>query len=487
MNLVFSSMIFLFVFFPIILIGYYGIFQKIQQRNTFLLLASLLFYSWGEPTYIVLMLLSICINYRVGLMVDQEENESIRKQFLAFGVFCNLFFLFLFKYETFFTIHFNEILGSRYPVRITSLNLALPIGISFFTFQAISYLVDVYRKDAEVQKSVLNLGLYISFFPQLVAGPIVRYSTIAEQINRRKTTYAQFTEGVKRFIIGMGKKIIFANQFSLIAIESFGQETPSVAFAWLGAVAYSLQIYYDFSGYSDMAIGLGKMFGFEFLENFNYPYISKTVTEFWRRWHISLGSWFRDYVYIPLGGSKVETKRLILNLFAVWILTGFWHGAAWQFVIWGMLYFVLLSFEKFTKLPEKLKSPFSIISYQIFTMFMVIFGWVIFGEDSLKWALDHIFSMFALKEEQVFLDNAFLRHMNNDGVLLILGCVMATPLFSNVIQYMNQKEREISAKTPHYFEILRVYVNSFIYLFIFFVSVSYLVIGTHNPFIYFNF
>lgn len=485
--MVFSSMIFLFVFFPTILIGYYGILQKQEHRNIFLLASSLIFYSWGEPTYIVLMFLSICINFRVGLMVDREENPQIRKQFLSFGVFANVFFLFLFKYEVFFTSHFNEIIGSRFPVRITSLNLALPIGISFFTFQAISYLVDVYRKQAPVQTSVLNLGLYISFFPQLVAGPIVRYSTIAHQINHRKTTYTQFTEGVKRFILGMSKKIIFANQFSLIAMDSFGQENPSVAFAWLGAICYTLQIYYDFSGYSDMAIGLGKMFGFDFLENFNYPYISKTVTEFWRRWHISLGSWFRDYVYIPMGGSRVSKPRLLFNLFVVWALTGIWHGAAWQFVAWGMLYFVLLTFEKLCNLPEKLKSPLLAIPYQVFTLWMVVLGWVIFGEDSLKWALDHIRSMFAMKEAQVFIDNDFLRNVNNDGVLLLSAMVMATPLFSKVLHGIYEKGLTIFHKHPIKYKLFREYTGSFLYLFLFFVSISYLVMGTHNPFIYFNF
>lgn len=485
--MIFSSMIFLFVFFPVILIGYYGILQKIQHRNIFLLLASLFFYSWGEPTYIVLMFLSICINFRVGLLLDREESEMIRKQFLSFGVFCNLFFLFLFKYEVFFTTHFNEIIGSRFPVRITSLNLALPIGISFFTFQAISYLVDVYRKQAPVQTSVLNLGLYISFFPQLVAGPIVRYSTIAEQIKVRKTTYNQFSDGVKRFILGMSKKIIFANQFSLIAIDAFGQETPSVAFAWLGAICYTLQIYYDFSGYSDMAIGLGKMFGFDFLENFNYPYISKTVTEFWRRWHISLGSWFRDYVYIPLGGSRVGTFRLIFNLLVVWSLTGIWHGASWQFVAWGMMYFVLLTFEKLTKIPEKLKSPFLAIPYQAFTMVMVILGWVIFGEESLKWGLDHIKAMFWLKEGQEFMNNDFIRNVNNDGVLLFSAMIMATPMFSRFLQWIYKTGTVISKKKPLRYEIFHQYTGSFVYLFLFFVSVSYLVMGTHNPFIYFNF
>lgn len=479
--MVFSSMIFLFVFFPVILIGYYGILQKQQHRNYFLLLASLVFYAWGEPIYIVLMLLSIGINFRLGLMIDAEIDSYVKKQILAGGVFANLFFLFLFKYEIFVTTHFNEIVGSVLPVRFTSLNLSLPIGISFFTFQAISYLVDVYRKDAPVQKSVMNLGLYISFFPQLVAGPIVRYRTIAEQIESRTTTYDQFTQGVKRFIIGMSKKIIFANQFSLIAIASFGEKTPSVAFAWLGAICYTLQIYYDFSGYSDMAIGLGKMFGFDFLENFNYPYISKTVTEFWRRWHISLGSWFRDYVYIPLGGSRVGKKRLVFNLLVVWTLTGVWHGAAWQFVVWGLLYFVLLTFEKIFDIEGKLNSKVLSVSYQIFTMLMVIVGWVIFGEDSLLWSLDHIKSMFFLNEGQIFIDNNFIRNVNNDGVLLISAIIMATPIFAGAVKWIYEKCQSTTRR------IVFEYSSAFVYMFIFLVSVSYLVMGTHNPFIYFNF
>ena len=475
--MVFSSMIFLFVFLPIILLGYYVILQKHEHRNIFLLISSLIFYAWGEPIYVLLMLLSILINFRLGLMLDKyKEDKSMKDTILMVGVVSNLIFLVVFKYEGFFVENINNL----FDLGIQSLGLGLPIGISFFTFQALSYLIDVYRQTVPVQKKVLDLGLYVAFFPQLVAGPIVRYSTIAEQIEKRKTTLEQFNRGIKRFIIGVGKKIIFANSFAVISEASFAAEKLSVTFAWMGAIAYTLQIYYDFSGYSDMAIGLGKMFGFEFLENFNYPYISKTITEFWRRWHISLGSWFKDYVYFPLGGSRVQKKsRLIFNLFVVWFLTGFWHGAGWNFIAWGMLYFVILVFEKTVDIPSKLDNKVLSFIYRIFTMFFVVIGWVIFGEATMTDATNHIMDMFGLRGNE-FIDLNAYRYLNDYILLTIFGIILSTP----ILKYVSQKVKyKLDQKNDYLYEI----TGSIVYTMILFVSVSYLAIGAHNPFIYFNF
>ncbi|MGL6107504.1 MBOAT family O-acyltransferase [Romboutsia sp.] len=475
--MVFSSMIFLFVFLPIILFTYYVILQKHTHRNTFLFLSSLVFYAWGEPIYVLLMIFSILINFRLGILINNSDNKEAKKCILIIGIISNLIFLFMFKYEGFFVNNIN----SLFNIGIESLNLGLPIGISFFTFQALSYLVDVYRKTVPVQNNLIHLGLYISFFPQLVAGPIVRYSTIAEQIENRTTNMNQFSNGIKRFIFGVGKKVILANNLALISEKSFATDELSISFAWLGAIAYTLQIYFDFSGYSDMAIGLGKMFGFEFLENFNYPYISKTITEFWRRWHISLGSWFRDYVYFPLGGSRVKSKsKLILNLFVVWFLTGVWHGSGWKFIAWGMLYFTILVFEKLLSIPNRINKNILLAGiYQVFTIFFVIVGWVIFGENTLTNAIKHLFAMFGLRGN-TFIDANTILYLNDYYLLIILGIILSTPLLKVIIEKIKSKLPDSKV------EILDI-TSSFVYMIILFISISYLAIGAHNPFIYFNF
>ena len=339
--MLFSTTIFLFVFLPLVLAVYYNpIIRSRQFRNVFLLLASIFFYAWGEPFYVLLMLLSIVVNWGLGLLVDRYRAQPGERAALVMTVVYNLGVLFLFKYLNFTVDNLNLLF--RTDIRMPQ--IALPVGISFYTFQAMSYVLDVHRGKGEAQKNPLNVGLYIALFPQLIAGPIVRYETVAWQIGHRQETLHGFYEGILRFIVGLGKKILLANTLALGADACFGtiaERNLSFGAAWLGAVFYSLQILFDFSGYSDMAIGLGKMFGFEFLENFNYPYISRTVTEFWRRWHISLSSWFRDYVYIPLGGSRVSSRaRHIFNLFVVWLLTGIWHGANWTFILWGLMYFV---------------------------------------------------------------------------------------------------------------------------------------------------
>lgn len=357
--MVFSSSTFIFMFLPIVLIGYYLI--NPQYRNIFLLIVSLGFYAFTEPRFVLILILSIVINYTVGVTIDRIESAIAKKIILLCGIIIDLLILCVFKYTNFLTINIHRIWAS---MKIA--NIALPVGISFFTFQEISYIVDVYRGE-EVQNNPLNLGLYISFFPQLIAGPIVRYKMIAQEINQREHSWNEFSEGIVIFICGFAKKIILSNNMSIIADKAFAGDlsNQSIAFAWLGAFAYTYQIYFDFSGYSDMAIGLGRMFGFHFPQNFNYPYASKNITDFWRRWHISLGTWFRDYIYIPLGGSRKGDKKTIRNLLVVWLLTGLWHGAGWTFIIWGchillcllwknMLYILVSSkrigFHKFTDL-----------------------------------------------------------------------------------------------------------------------------------------
>lgn len=344
--MLFSSSVFLFLFLPVVLLVYYLPLRRWRQgQNVFLLLASLGFYAWGEPWFVLVMLGSILANYGFGLWVDacKRAGRTCAPP-LVTALAVNLGILFVFKYLT-FTLGILNRLGAAFVIP----GIELPIGISFFTFQALSYVLDVHRDRGEVQRSPLKVGLYISFFPQLIAGPIVKYETVAQQIDHRKEIWADFSAGCSRFIVGLGKKVLLSNQLAVVADRAFGQgDGLSASFAWLGALCYTLQIYYDFSGYSDMAIGLGKMFGFHFLENFNYPYISRSITEFWRRWHISLSTWFRDYVYFPLGGSRVNSKaKHIRNLFVVWLLTGVWHGANWTFLAWGLFYFVLLVLEKY--------------------------------------------------------------------------------------------------------------------------------------------
>ena len=352
--MLFSSSTFLFAFLPIVIFIYYVFLRNHRNlQNIFLLIASLIFYAWGEVAFVFVMMLSIIANYFFGLFVSRAKNTNKKKLPLVLSIVFNLSILFVFKYLVFTLTNINALFGANLAIP----NIALPIGISFFTFQAMSYVIDVYRGE-EAQKSILNVGLYISFFPQLIAGPIVRYKTVAYQILHRKESFDDFSSGVCRFIIGMGKKVLLANSLAVVADAAFDGDiaNTSASFAWLGAIAYTMQIFFDFSGYSDMAIGLGKMFGFKFLENFDYPYISGSITEFWRRWHISLGSWFRDYVYFPLGGSRVKSKgRLIFNLFVVWLLTGIWHGANWTFIIWGLMYFVLLVIEKLTGMHKSAK------------------------------------------------------------------------------------------------------------------------------------
>ena len=371
--MLFSSAVFLYAFLPATIAVYYLLLRKWRKaQNYFLLFVSLFFYGWGEPKFVLVMLLSIFANYIFALLVDygkKKEKKYFCKAVIALTVIFNLAILFVYKYLNFTAGIFENIFGVNFGLP----KILLPIGISFFTFQAMSYVLDVYRDRGAVQKNILNVGLYISFFPQLIAGPIVRYETVAEEINNRKETVEDFFGGFIRFIYGFAKKVLLSNNFAIIADRAFDTAAAggelSVSMSWLGAVSYAFQIFFDFGGYSDMAIGLGRMFGFHFLENFDYPYISRSITEFWRRCHISLGSWFRDYVYFPLGGSRVNKPRLILNLFVVWFLTGVWHGANWTFILWGLIYFVLLVVEKFTGFYRKDKTVLAKILLSIYSLY----------------------------------------------------------------------------------------------------------------------
>ena len=457
--MVFSSTVFLFLFLPLVLCIYYNPWLRGRQfRNVFLLLASLFFYAWGEPVFVFLMILSIGMGYLVG----RHLQGARRKVWLLAGVSFHVGVLFVFKYLTFVLGQLDLLVGN-----LEGFSIALPIGISFFTFQLLSYLFDVYYGKAQAQRNILNLGLYVSLFPQLIAGPIVRYDAIAAEITERRENLTDFSEGMLRFIYGLAKKVLIANYMGQLADTIFAMDgSLSMGTAWLGAVAYTLQIYFDFSGYSDMAIGLGRMFGFHFAENFNYPYIAKSATEFWRRWHISLGSWFRDYVYIPLGGNRCSKLRWGLNLFAVWALTGIWHGANYTFLAWGLFYFVLLMMEKFTHLPERIGS-FS----HIYAMMVVMIGWVMFRSESFTDGLHYISMMFGAGSLGVT-DDYFWLYLGETYSVLIAGIIFSLPVFPWLKKYSGEMVECIEPVAALGLFVLTLVVA---------VSASY------NPFIYFNF
>jgi len=425
------------------------------------------------------MLLSILLNWIFGIIVAKCEFKSLKARIMvALDVIFNLGIIFIFKYLIFTLKNINGIFHVHFNIP----EIALPIGISFFTFQAISYVVDVYRGNGKVQKNLINVGLYISLFPQLIAGPIVRYETIADQIMNRRESWTDFSQGTVRFIIGLGKKVLLSNSmavvadcaFSLAGSDPANGDSLSVMMAWLGAIAYTLQIFFDFSGYSDMAIGLGKMFGFHFLENFNYPYISKSATEFWRRWHISLGTWFRDYVYIPLGGSRVKSRqRHIFNLFVVWFCTGLWHGANWTFIIWGLMYFVLIVIEKMLIFKIDRDSKKTNWLKHIYAIFFVIMGWVIFRAENIEVAITFYRSMFGLGNVP-FIDHVFIEYIRQYVVYFIVGIAFSLPL-----------AKKLKSLLPKHIILDIIYVFGLLALFL--VSVSFIVKGSYNPFIYFNF
>jgi D-alanyl-lipoteichoic acid acyltransferase DltB (MBOAT superfamily) len=480
--MLFPSNIFVFLFLPLTLIGYYILPKPV--RNFFLLVMSLGFYAWGEPIFVFVMVASIILNYICGIGIAAykgRERDNTAKAFLITSIVINLLILGFFKYANFVldNLRIIPVLSSLPPV---FLDFHLPIGISFYTFQNMSYTIDLYRGDAKVQKNITSFGMYVALFPQLVAGPIIRYKDIASQIKDRITTFGLFSEGVRRFIIGFSKKMLLANNMALIADRAFamGDAERSAIYAWLGVIAYAFQIFFDFSGYSDMAIGLGRMYGFKFLENFDYPYISASVSEFWRRWHISLGRWFRDYVYFPLGGSRVNSiTRLMFNLFVVWLLTGIWHGAAWNFILWGLMYFVLIAFEKNSGYPNKFKLKSAKVAYRVFTLLCVLGGWVLFRAQDISAALRYGASMFTLQDNPVFCDSVILT-FREYWVFLIFSVLCSTMLFKKLSQRVQSSENKV----------LRITLNTAkvcVYIFFFIWSVSFIILGEHNPFIYFNF
>ena len=468
--MLFSSIVFLFTFLPAVMILYYLL--PVRFRNVILLLASLVFYAWGEPVYLFLMLLSILFNYFSGLDIARNlQDKRAAKRSLVFNLIINLAVLGFFKYEGFVLDTLNGIL----PVHISYHALPLPIGISFYTFQILSYIIDVYRGNVKVQTNLLNFALYVTMFPQLIAGPIVQYADVDEQLASREVSRTKFGEGSMYFIRGLAKKVLLANTSGMIFTEVSGLAKGNIAVmtAWLGAFAYMFQIYFDFSGYSDMAIGLGKMFGFEFNMNFNYPYVSKSITEFWRRWHISLSSWFRDYVYIPLGGNRVSKIKHIRNLLIVWFLTGLWHGAAWNFVAWGLYYGVILIIEKYLLSPVLDRLP-DIVRH-IYSIVLVVIGWVLFFSSSFGQAADYIRVMFGAGAHG-FADRESMYLLTSNLILWLILIFGSTPLVHFRYEHMLRSKKWNTT-----------IINSVVYAALFIVCIAYLVTETYNPFLYFRF
>lgn len=466
--MVFSSTIFLCVYLPLVLLGYYICPKK--GRNLFLLIVSLVFYAWGEPKYVFLMIFSILVNYIFGRLMDKNRGRQKRmKLLLVLSVVIDLGLLSVFKYTDFIITNVNAIFGSSFDL----LKIALPIGISFYTFQAMSYTIDVYRDDVRVQKNLIDFGMYITMFPQLIAGPIVRYADVQDQLAERSVTTADFSEGVMRFVVGLGKKVLLANQMGAVwsEIYALGGDV-SALMAWTGAIAYTFQIYFDFSGYSDMAIGLGRMFGFKFPENFRYPYQSVSITDFWRRWHITLSTWFKEYLYIPLGGNRRGLARQALNLLIVWSLTGFWHGAGWNFVLWGLYYFVILFIEKLflLKALDKLPKFFR----HVYALLLIIIGWVIFASDDVSVLLPYLGSMFGANGAIGGMD---VYTLLTKAVLLIICCIASTELpkklFLSAAGAMNEKAA---------FTLKSVLMIALLAL-----SMILLIGDSYNPFLYFRF
>ena len=468
--MLFSSSIFLFLFLPLVLIIYYLPLRPFRQaQNVFLLLVSLGFYAWGEPWFVLVMIASILANYGFGLWVDRSKRRGASCRLpILLALAANLGILFVFKYLTFTMSILND-LGAGLVIPV----IELPIGISFFTFQALSYVLDVHRGRGQVQRSPLKVGLYISFFPQLIAGPIVKYETVADQIDHRKENWEDFSAGCARFVVGLGKKVLLSNQLALIADRAYGMATGelSAAFAWMGAVAFILQIFYDFAGYSDMAIGLGRMFGFHFLENFNYPFIATSLAEIWRRWHISLATWFRDYVYIPLGGSRVDTRaKMIRNIFVVWLCTGIWHGANWTYLAWGLLNFVMLMLEKYGGLGRR----WPLFFRWLFTFMVFLLTAVFFRADSLAHALGYFGAMLGMGAGAG--DGLAVLYLTECWLPLLAAAVFSAPVAPKLRAWAS-KRGWLVLDVGYALLIAGVFL----------VSACFIIKGTYNPFIYFNF
>lgn len=467
--MVFSSITFLYCFLPIILFVYFLAPTKI--KNLVLLLGSVLFYAWGERLLVLMLAGTVFTGWLLGLFIGGCKNKILRRALMILSVSSDLALLIYFKYANFFVVSFNSTFGLSIPV----LNVVLPIGISFYTFQLISYTVDVYWGKVEAQKNFINFATYVVLFPQLIAGPIVRYADVNARLEERTHRLSDIAYGVKRFIIGLSKKVIIANSLGELVDIYSKTSTPTVLMTWMYGIAFTLQIYYDFSGYSDMAIGLGRIFGFEFLENFNYPYISKNITEFWRRWHISLGTWFKDYVYIPLGGNRKGIRRQILNIIAVWMLTGLWHGASWNFVLWGVWYAFFLILEKCFWLKKLQKYK---LMGHIYVFLVTVFGFVIFNADGLRTALDTVLAMLGLMGYRL-VDYNTQYYFQSYSLIYILAIIGVTPLVSIIY----------ARKLPDHksFEWLQVIVEPIVLTGLLILCTAYLIDGSFNPFLYFRF
>ena len=463
--MLFTSISFLYYFLPTIIILYFITPKK--YRNYILLIFSIIFYMYGEPKYVILMLVEILVAYFGALLIDKYKSKEI----FLITIIIHIGLLCVFKYTDLFIGTINSI----FKTNISFLNIARPIGISFYTFQILSYVIDVYRGKVKVQKNILKLATYVSLFPQLIAGPIVRYETICDELDNRDETIEKFSLGVRRFIIGLAKKVLIANMLGELCTKFSLVDERSVLFYWIFAISYMLQVYFDFSAYSDMAIGLGKMFGFTFLENFNYPFISKSITEFWRRWHISLSSWFKDYVYIPLGGSRKGTLKLVRNILIVWFLTGIWHGAAYNFILWGLFIGVFLVIEKLwlskyiSKLPKVLRN--------IYVLFIIMISFIMFNAGSINEAFFNIKGLFGLNKE-VFINNYTIYYLKSYLIVLIIAIFGATPLFKNIIEKLKKSKclnKIINVLEPIFLVILLLLVT------------AYLIDSSYNPFLYFRF
>ncbi len=468
--MLFSSMTFLFVFMPVVMAVYF--LAKKEIRNYILLIASIIFYAWGEPRYLAIMIITILVNYVGALCLDKYHNPRQRLGIVTATILVDLSFLFYFKYFNFVVDNINLALHTH----IDFVDVIMPIGISFYTFQAMSYLIDVYRKEVPAQRDVYKLALYIVLFPQLVAGPIVKYHDVCEQIDERKIEFKYVIIGLKRFIIGLAKKVLIANTLAVVADKVFAQapENLTTSVAWLGAVAYCLQLYYDFSGYSDMAIGLGLMFGFKFLENFNYPYISKTISEFWRRWHISLATWFRQYLYIPLGGNRKGTLRTYWNLFFIFLVTGVWHGAAWNYILWGVWNGIFIVFERFIGWSkDKADTKLVSVGKHIYALMAIGIGMIIFRAPSVMYCFEFIGKMLGINVGEHLPD--FDYGVNNKfALMMVVGLICAMPVCKNMLYVAYERK------------VLRTVINIWLFVLFFWSTIS-LAASTYNPFIYFRF
>ena len=462
--MVFTSINFLYYFLPTVLILYFIVPKK--YKNLLLLISSLLFYFYGEPKYIILMVIEIVLAYFEARLIEKYKSKEI----FIFSIFIHVLLLCIFKYTNFLITNINGIFNTN----ISLLNIVLPIGISFYTFQIISYLVDVYKGKLKAQKNFISLATYVSLFPQLIAGPIVRYETINKELDNRKQTFNDFSSGISRFIIGLSKKVLIANILGELCNIFILSSEKTILFYWIYGISYSLQIYFDFSAYSDMAIGLGRMFGFHFMENFDYPYISKSITEFWRRWHISLSSWFKDYVYIPLGGSREGTFKLIRNILIVWLLTGLWHGSEWTFIIWGTFIGILLVIEKLllNKYIEKLPS----IVRRIYTLFIIMISFIIFSGSNINESFNNIIGLFNFSNP--FINKFTIHYLKDYGLVLIIAIFLSTPILKNTIIKLKENK-----KINNIINILEIIVL----LILLVIVTSYLIDSSYNPFLYFRF